>query len=149
MYFGITKFHSYLYGRHFTLVTDHKPLLSLFKEQKADPSQVSGCIQRWALTLAAYEYTIAFCPTAAHSNADALSRLPLAVVPSEVPAVPETVLLLEQIDDGPFTAQQVKHYTSRDPCFSKVLNFIQHGWPNFVKNETLKPYWNRRTELIE
>ena len=90
----------------------------------AVPSQVSGHIQRWALTLAAYEYTITFHPTTAHSNADALSRLPLAVVPSDVPVVPETVLLLEQIDDGTFTAQQVKHYTSRDPCLSKVPNFI-------------------------
>jgi len=51
--FGITKFHSYLYGHHFTLVADHKPLLSLFKEQKAVPSQVSGRIQCWALILAA------------------------------------------------------------------------------------------------
>ena len=73
--FGITRFHSYLYGHFFTLITDHKPLLSLFKEHKAVPSQVSGRIQRWALTLAAYEYSIAFCPTAAHSNADALSQL--------------------------------------------------------------------------
>ena len=71
--FGIKRFHSYLYGHHFTLITDHKPLLSLFKEQKAIPCQASGRIQRWALVLAAYEYNIAFRPTASHSNADALS----------------------------------------------------------------------------
>ena len=40
--FGINKFHIYLYGHKFILVTDHEPLLSLFKEQKAIPQQVSG-----------------------------------------------------------------------------------------------------------
>ena len=29
--FGIERFHSYLFGRHFYLCTDHKPLLTLFK----------------------------------------------------------------------------------------------------------------------
>ena len=33
--FGIKKFHSYLYGHSFQLVTDHKPLLGLFKENQA------------------------------------------------------------------------------------------------------------------
>ena len=28
--FSVTRFHTYVYGRHFTLVTDHKPLQSLF-----------------------------------------------------------------------------------------------------------------------
>ena len=53
--FGVKKFHSYLYGHHFTLITDHKPLLTLFNESEL---QASGRIQCWALTLAAYEYTL-------------------------------------------------------------------------------------------
>ena len=145
--FGITKFHTYLYGHKFTLVTDHKPLLSLFKEHKAIPQQASGRIQRWALTLAAYEYTIAFRPTAAHSNADALSRLPIQCQEEQVPLVPETILMLEQMDDSPFTAQQVKYFTARDPCLSQVLTYVQKGWPDRVQQEQLKPYWHRRTEL--
>ena len=27
--FGVTRFHEYIYGRHFTLVSDHRPLLTL------------------------------------------------------------------------------------------------------------------------
>ena len=49
--FGVKRFHSYLYGHHFTLITDHKPLLSLFGERRAIPPQASARIQRWALTL--------------------------------------------------------------------------------------------------
>ena len=44
--FGVQRFHSYLYGHHFLLQTDHKPLLTLFNEQKSIPPQASGRIQR-------------------------------------------------------------------------------------------------------
>ena len=37
VFFGINKFHTYLYGHKFTPITDNKPLLSLFKEYKAIP----------------------------------------------------------------------------------------------------------------
>ena len=32
--FGVKRFHRYLYGRQFELITDHEPLLTLFSEKK-------------------------------------------------------------------------------------------------------------------
>ena len=75
--FGVKRFHLYLYGRNFTIVTDHKPLLQLFDPQRGIPMQVSGRIQRWIMTLAVYKYKLVFKKTEEHGNADALSRLPM------------------------------------------------------------------------
>ena len=53
--FGVNRFRSYLYGHHFSLITDHKPLQSLLAGNKPVPVQASGRIQRWALTLASFD----------------------------------------------------------------------------------------------
>ena len=55
---GISRFHSYLWGHHFTLLTDHKPLMTLFNESKAILQQAASRIQHWVWRLALYEYTI-------------------------------------------------------------------------------------------
>ena len=55
--FGVKKFHQYIYGRHFSLVTDHNPLESLFDEKNATQPMVAARIRRWALTLVAYNYS--------------------------------------------------------------------------------------------
>ena len=52
--FGVKKFHQYLYGRKFTLVTDHKPLLAILGPKKAIPSLAAARLQRWSIMLAAY-----------------------------------------------------------------------------------------------
>ena len=44
------ELHSYLYSHHFTLITDHKPLLALFSKHWAVPTQASSRIQCWAST---------------------------------------------------------------------------------------------------
>ena len=114
--FGVKRFHSYLYGHH-------KPLLSLFNESRAVPPQASARIQRWALTLAMYEYSLKFKSTKQHGNADAMSRLPLPDTVTH-PLPPETVLLLEFLDKSPVTAKQVRLWTRRDLILTKVSEYI-------------------------
>ena len=122
-YFGVTKFHKFVYGRHFTLISDHSPLSSLFNENKAIPTLVSARIQRWALILSAYEYDIHYKP-GKDNLADALT----AVV----------------------TTTDIKQWTSRDPVLSRVYRYILNGWPensDKFQDITLRDYYRHRNEL--
>ena len=56
--FGVKKFHQYLYGRKFTLVTDHKPLMAILGLKKGVPSLAAARLQHWAVLLSAYKYDI-------------------------------------------------------------------------------------------
>jgi len=56
--FGITKFHQYVYDRHFTLQTDHKPLKRILGAHREVPKMVANRLQCWALTLSAYDYEL-------------------------------------------------------------------------------------------
>ena len=75
--FAVKRFHQYLFGLSFTIITDHKPLLGLFGSYKVIPAMSSSRMQRWALMLSAYDYTIEPRSGIKNSNADALSRLPM------------------------------------------------------------------------
>ena len=44
--FGMKKFHQYLYGCKFTLVTDHKPLTAILGAKKGIPSLAAARLQR-------------------------------------------------------------------------------------------------------
>ena len=59
------------------IYSDHQLLRRLFSETEGVPQMAAARIQRWALTLAAYEYTIAYQPGKELTNANALSCLPL------------------------------------------------------------------------
>jgi len=73
IFVGIHKFHQYLHGRKFTLITDHQPLTTIFNDKKGIPPLAAVKLQQWALQLSAHNYTIQFRPTEAHANADGLS----------------------------------------------------------------------------
>ena len=147
MVFTVKKFHQFLYGRHYTIYTDHKPLLGIFKDRKPVPLMASGRIQQWALTLAAYEYDLIYRPGKENGNADALSRLPLKIEPSSTPIPQEVVNLVDHLNQSPVDALKIKLWTLRDPVLSQVLKFTLHGWPSQVNDENIKPYFTRKDEI--
>ena len=79
----------------------------------------SSRLQRWALTLSSYRYSVVFRRGRDNSNADALSRLPLPDSPPSVP-VPGDILVTMEHLTTPVHARQIKLWTSKDPVLSKV-----------------------------
>jgi len=67
---AVKQFRPYLFGRRFTVVTDHKPLTWLFNVK--DPG---ARLVRWRLQLEEHDYEITYKPGTSNSNADALSRI--------------------------------------------------------------------------
>ena len=145
--FGVKKFHQYLYGRMFHLVTDHKPLTTILHPSKCTPPLAAARLQRWSLILSAYQYQIEFKSTSQHSNADGLSHLPLSHTAGEDPdIVAATCFNMAQIASLPVTAQMIASATRTDPVLSKVITYIREGWPCTI-DETLSPFRRRATEL--
>ena len=67
--FGTQRFHDYVYGKHFTVESDHKPLQPIFTKPIAN---APPRIQRFKLQK--YDMTIKFTPGKDLAIADALSR---------------------------------------------------------------------------
>ena len=125
--FAVKRFHHYLFGRHFAILSDHKPLQHIFKETSATPAMASSRIQRWALLLGGYDYSIRYKPGGQHANADLFSRLPLPDSPVEVPVPSETVMLMESLSSSPVTAAQIKQWTAKDPTMSRMMDLLLRG----------------------
>ena len=143
--FGVKKFHLYLCGRTFTLVTGHKPLTTIFRPKRGTPPLAAACLQHWSLILSAYSYNGEYCSTEAHANADSLSRLPLKSQEAPITSDEPAVFNVSQLE-SPVTSQQLKAATRTNPVLSKVIRYVQSGWPQDC-TPTLRPYWSRRFEL--
>ena len=147
--FGVKKFYQYLYGRKFSLITDHHPLTTIFGPKNAIPSMAAARLQRWALFLSGFKYDISYKNTKLHGNADMLSRLPSPSVCDPAQEDPLEVHLLGMVDDHlPVSSSMISQETRRDPLLCKVHDFILNGWPVSVdQNSDYSPYYNRRNEL--
>ena len=147
--FAVRKFPQYLHGRRFSIQSDHKPLQYLFKQTNQIPVMASARVQRWALILGAYNYSISYKPGSEMSHADALSRLPLPGHPcySSVPVPEELNHLIHQLSATIVTATQIRDWTNRDPTLSRVRRFVTTGWTITDPDSSLIPYYTRRHEL--
>lgn len=73
--FGCEHFRLFLYGIHFTLYTDHKPLEIIFENPRSNPP---ARLERWRLRLQSYNFQVKYRP--GHDNpSDYMSRHPIEI----------------------------------------------------------------------
>ena len=65
------KFHDYLYGNHFTVLTDNNPLSYVLSTAKLD-----AVGHRWLAELSTYDFDIKYRSGRSNGDADGLSRVP-------------------------------------------------------------------------
>ena len=147
--FGIKKFHQYLFGRRFTLLTDHKPLTLLLGPKRGIPVLAASRLQRWSIQLSAYQCDIKYRPSKNHVNADSLSLLPRKTVEEADDWTLEADQVNRvQMERTPVTATQIREATRGDPVLSRVVYCTLHGWPAQDSiPEELKMYYTKQEEF--
>ena len=139
------KFHTYIFARHFTLRTDHKPLTAIFSPTKAIPAMTAARLQRYALFLSGFDYEIEHRSSTQRCNADGLSRLPLATTEDEEnqSVDPVEAFHVSQFSMLPVTWQQVRKATQRDYTLAQVYEHVMKGWHE-NKDPNLQPFYSRK-----
>lgn len=145
---GVKKFQQYLAMRHFTLITDNRPLLTILNPAKGINATTAARLQRYALFLSGFDYDIKYKDTKSHGNCDSLSRLPLPEDKSEINQKDETDLLFTSVlETLPVTSSQIATATKRDPLLSQVFEVVSKGSKLQTENKDLEPYMRRLNEL--
>lgn len=157
--YAVKKFHRYLFGRNFTLVTDHKPLLSIFGSKNGIPVYSANRLQRWALILTTYDFNIQYTSSTEIGTADMLSRL---IDTSRVNDEDYIIARLqfedelnEQIEETigtlPVSREMIEKATRSDKTLRSVARYIRTDWPD-VKQQAQEDsevyqFYSRRRSL--
>jgi hypothetical protein len=144
--YGVNKHHQYLFGRKFTLRSDHKALTYIFGPKHGIPQTAASRLQRYAVRLAAYDFDIEFVSTDKNGNADCLSRLPLPTG-SRTNNEDDAAYLHFVEETFPLSHRDVARETKNDATLCKIYGYIMSGWPSETEFENEKPYFHRKDTL--
>ena len=146
------KFHDYLYGSLFEVITDNNPLTYVLTTAKLDATG-----QRWIASLIGYNFSIKYRSGKKNADADGLSRRKASqeervIFPETLKAISHSLSVTDhcplvesvavsdshsstQVDDIPEQLLQTYGLTSRDwrkaqlndPCIGYVLHQVETG----------------------
>lgn len=130
------RFHIYVHGSKFTIVTDHKPLLSMYGNPN---TKLPMRIERWSLRLLPYEFNLRY-RQGKFNPSDYLSRHPQ---PLDKPVSREEHIAEEYINfiassavPKALTERQILNETLADPTLRAVSDLIISGKWYLTKNSS-------------
>lgn len=132
------KFHDYLYGHTFKILTDNNPLTYVLTTAKLDATG-----HRWLAALSVYNFTIDYRPGKSNADADSLSRLPTTISNESIKAIcgsmqtplveayaisPDTIDISElDMHIGISTDINWSHEQAMDPALHSCIKTLKSG----------------------
>ena len=104
---GVKYFQPYLYGRKFTIYTDHNAVRWLMNIREP-----TGRLARWALLLQQYDFEIVHRSGRSNGNADALSRR-------------EYDSVLAALDTSGVQTDRIKDLQRKDPALADIIEYLE------------------------
>ena len=145
IYWSIKRFHLYLYGSDFKVVTDHQPLVTLFNNAMSKPS---ARIERWLLDLQHYRFTVEYQP-GPNNPADFGSRHPTSVPSNmDTDADHHIAYILQNAVPKAMTLEEIEEATVQDELIQATMLALKTGkWHNPPTGVSLAEM--RRMEIIK
>ena len=139
---GLEKFHHYCFSREVLVITDHKPLISMFKKDVATLSQHTQCI---LLKIHQYRVQIIYKPSPEIFIADWLLRHNHAEGKDKVIKGMDIQMdTIQNATDMPdcLSMAEMQQVSSQDDHLQQLKSLIIAGWPdsNNKLHADLRPY---------
>lgn len=137
---AVQKFFNYLYARHFTLITDHKPLTQILHPEKSLPVLCISRMANYADYLANFDYDVIFKASKANANADYCSRTPLPPTIKRISKLCSSQgkdeaedfdefdkFVVHQTTQLPIRAEVIARETRKDFHLGKIVQLLETG----------------------
>ena len=146
---GMEKFHYFLYGKEFTLETEQKPLVSIYKKHIME---ISPRIQRLIIRSFPYQpFNVQYKKGAEIPLADALSTVTPTPVEEDGIQLPIVAvnLIMSNLPVSSTEIELICEETSKDATLILLRHYIHMGWPNDCRMlpQELHTFWNYREYL--
>ena len=153
--FGITRFHTYLFGKEFTVITDHRPLETIWKKplRSAPPR-----LQRLLIKVQGYRCQVKYRPRKEMVLSDTLSRLLNPKEARDVPLDIRVESICSEVEDthqidliffGQHKRTELQRETFNDPVLRSLWQTVTQGWPETLQElpTSLREFWSYRDEI--
>ena len=145
--YGLTRFHTYTYGRKVTIYNDHKPLTAVLKKPTAE-SPVR--LQRMLCRIMGYDFEFKLVKGKYLLIADALSRSQTTSQNrSKFEHEIETTRVAREDQSVTNSLAEIAEVTVHHSELQSVVHHISKGWTNNKRNVPIKilPCWSIKDEL--
>lgn len=128
VHFAVTQLRPYIYGRHFTVKSDHKPLQYLYNLKNP-----SSRLSRLRLDLEEYHFDIEYIKGKDNVMADALSRISIDELKNQYPIYAVTRSMTEKQKTDQQEKQNLQQKASEINCDDvKVYEDFNTGFTNKI-----------------